>query len=675
MEYGDLAAQNVDASVKTDARITATTGSFPAGARIFKVTYNGTPVPGFTPYVVGSEQSELLLSTVLGTTPTSLLGHNGQAIGWELYIDGINTAVAVPVKVEAIAYVDYGNCYAVLDDDEFTINFAPATFAITGVNTTVCHTEKLEFNAAITYPAISNLNPAIMTDALITSTASLDAGSLIEWDYNGLASGSYTLPAAATSIRLSQITGMLAPLQGHSGTDTWNLKISNTNDPLTFNLTIEPLAWLEGSDYFYAEEDIDLVVNTCGSLNGWVKYNNLPLTPMNKVTVELKQDGTTVKSTETLDNTGAYSFTDVPYGEYDVVFTTQKEPGSINSTDAGLVNQWASQASKIQMVTFLSGDVEGNNNINATDAYAIQNKFVNLLVFNTKWVFWIAGETINANPTPPLSALKVNLISGASTVNFYGMATGDFNGSLIPTTAKSASIPIQMVYGDEKMIGAGQEFTLPVRLVKGSAVGAVSLIMNIPSDLVSVEDVMLPEKNGQLTWAIKGNELRIGWNSLKALNLSDGDVLLTLKMKASDRFTSGNSFRITVSSDPLNELADDKFMPIPDVKLSTEVFIASAVTSSGVIPEGNDLIFSNYPNPFHEYTMIKYGIPYSGKVMLTIHGVLGNTIETLVDEVQPGGEYTVRYNSARLVPGMYTARIVLENNGETLVRTIKMINK
>jgi len=69
------------------------------------------------------------------------------------------------------------------------------------------------------------------------------------------------------------------------------------------------------------------------------------------------------------------------------------------------------------------------------------------------------------------------------------------------------------------------------------------------------------------------------------------------------------------------------------------------------IPEAFQL-FQNYPNPFNPSTKIKYQLshvetrhaPSLQMVTLKIYDVLGNKIETLVDEVQPEGKYEVEFN-------------------------------
>jgi hypothetical protein len=80
-----------------------------------------------------------------------------------------------------------------------------------------------------------------------------------------------------------------------------------------------------------------------------------------------------------------------------------------------------------------------------------------------------------------------------------------------------------------------------------------------------------------------------------------------------------------------------------------------------IITEVNDeteLSFSynleqNFPNPFNPSTHISYSIPEQAKVLIKIFDVLGNEIETLVDELKPAGSYELTWNAESLPSGIY----------------------
>jgi photosystem II stability/assembly factor-like uncharacterized protein len=68
----------------------------------------------------------------------------------------------------------------------------------------------------------------------------------------------------------------------------------------------------------------------------------------------------------------------------------------------------------------------------------------------------------------------------------------------------------------------------------------------------------------------------------------------------------------------------------------------------------NSFILSqNFPNPFNPFTKIKYSVPQISQVQIKIYDVLGNEIETLVNEEKPAGTYEVTWNAANLPSGVY----------------------
>ena len=61
----------------------------------------------------------------------------------------------------------------------------------------------------------------------------------------------------------------------------------------------------------------------------------------------------------------------------------------------------------------------------------------------------------------------------------------------------------------------------------------------------------------------------------------------------------------------------------------------------------------NYPNPFNPSTTIIYQIPQSSFVTLNIYDVLGNEIETLINEEKQTSTYEITWNAENLPSGVY----------------------
>jgi len=287
------------------------------------------------------------------------------------------------------------------------------------------------------------------------------------------------------------------------------------------------------------------------------------------------------------------------------------------------------------------------------------------------WTFWIAGQLSDTNgatdayPSVTLGSLDVS-------VNFYGLCTGDFNRSFNPDLTKSAESSPDLIYAGTRLVKSQLEFDLPVTMVNHSLVGAVSLILNFPSDFVEVQDVLMNGAGGQLKWAAFDDELRIGWYSQNPVYLAANAELLTLKLKTTAAFTGGNSIKLSLFPDPLNELADGLYNTISGAVLSVDIIEANAAQTGEELLSEN-LHLASYPNPFNSYTNITYSLPYSGSVSLEINNSMGMRVQTLVDEHQLPGDYKIKFETSRLNPGIYTVTLRLESRGDVSLKTIKIV--
>jgi hypothetical protein len=212
-----------------------------------------------------------------------------------------------------------------------------------------------------------------------------------------------------------------------------------------------------------------------------------------------------------------------------------------------------------------------------------------------------------------------------------------------------------------------------VHIVNPSGIGAVSLILDFREDLAEVVNVTMDGAGGQLDWTVKGHELRIGWNSPVPLTLDADDELLSIRLKAKPAFTNEALLQFTLASNPLNELADQWYNVIENATLSTEVVSAGALGTNDQQEPATGLLLTNHPNPYTDYTVISYSLPFDGKVTLEIRNVVGQLVKTLLSDMEARGEHDLRLEASGLGPGIYTVTIILDNNDHKIARTIKII--
>ncbi len=65
----------------------------------------------------------------------------------------------------------------------------------------------------------------------------------------------------------------------------------------------------------------------------------------------------------------------------------------------------------------------------------------------------------------------------------------------------------------------------------------------------------------------------------------------------------------------------------------------------------------NYPNPFNPVTTIKYNVARASLVKVTVYDILGQEVQTLVNEAKQRGSYQATFNGQRLASGIYFCRM------------------
>ena len=79
----------------------------------------------------------------------------------------------------------------------------------------------------------------------------------------------------------------------------------------------------------------------------------------------------------------------------------------------------------------------------------------------------------------------------------------------------------------------------------------------------------------------------------------------------------------------------------------------------------NFTLHPNYPNPFREYTQIKYDLQQVGVVRLQVFNFLGQEVTTLVNKRQSPGSYEVTWNAEDIKPGIYFVKLRVGDISET----------
>jgi hypothetical protein len=86
-------------------------------------------------------------------------------------------------------------------------------------------------------------------------------------------------------------------------------------------------------------------------------------------------------------------------------------------------------------------------------------------------------------------------------------------------------------------------------------------------------------------------------------------------------------------------------------------YIAPAVNPTAItVVKSLPTVFSlsqNYPNPFNPSTVIRYGLPGASNVKIKIYNLLGQEVESLVNETQSAGYHEITWNASNKASGIY----------------------
>ncbi|MDP3148110.1 MAG: T9SS type A sorting domain-containing protein [Ignavibacteria bacterium] len=171
----------------------------------------------------------------------------------------------------------------------------------------------------------------------------------------------------------------------------------------------------------------------------------------------------------------------------------------------------------------------------------------------------------------------------------------------------------------------------------------------------------LPVELTSFTVSAKGNVVELTWQTATEKNSSyfevqrksDKDSWTTVgKVSAAGTTTEKAKYSFT-EKDVKGAVA---YYRLKMVDLDGSYSYSKEVEAKVDLPVNFELS-QNYPNPFNPSTTIKYAVPVDSKVKLEIYSSLGELVTTLVNDLQPAGNYSVAFDASRFASGTYIYRL------------------
>ena len=84
-------------------------------------------------------------------------------------------------------------------------------------------------------------------------------------------------------------------------------------------------------------------------------------------------------------------------------------------------------------------------------------------------------------------------------------------------------------------------------------------------------------------------------------------------------------------------------------------------------------LLGNYPNPFNPVTTLLFELETASEVGVAVYDLLGRQVLTAPSQALAPGTASVRLDASRLASGVYLYRVTAEANGQTQVKTGRMV--
>ncbi len=399
-------------------------------------------------------------------------------------------------------------------------------------------------------------------------------------------------------------------------------------------------------------ENVNVNVTPLNDLTGKITYNNDNNIGLENVTVSLAGfvNSTLVSFTTTTDANGDYLFA-VPNGNYTITAAKneidENDKNSANSTDAMMAAQRG-----INIINFTDfqenvGDVSNNGNVNATDALLIVRRFVDDIQEFPVGNWYFESKEILVN-------------NGDITVDFKGACYGDINFSNANYSgSKKLEMKVSLI-NDGIINIESSNFNIPIKVANEMKIGALTLTIDFPSDIVKIKNVT--SKFDNLLYKVVDNKIKIAAYDVNTLFFNENENLINFEL---ERISDGD---IYFEMENNSEIADEN-KALKNVILNTP-------NIENIENFKFDFSLSNYPNPLNSETTIKYNVLENAKVQLTVYDITGRKIKEIVNENQEKGVYLKEFDATLLSNGVYLYEIKIKSENYEYYKVNKMtINK
>lgn len=299
-----------------------------------------------------------------------------------------------------------------------------------------------------------------------------------------------------------------------------------------------------------------------------------------------------------------------------------------------------------------------------------QSQTSNTLVLSAppNWQFNPSEGAVSTTQGSDIESISIAVSSSAVTITF---STANGNVRMMTVDEITISdIQVQPIDGNN---------ITPGNILQTSAAPGTAKIKGIVNDLTSFGSLSvdpnspLPVELIYFSADLIGSEVHLNWSTATEVNNYGFEV----QRYAGDNnwevlgFVQGhgssNSYKNYEFIDDLSFLSDysrpdslEYRLKQIDIDGKFEYYRSTAIVQLRNITAVDDEIFpvkyelsQNYPNPFNPSTTISFNVSDYSHVTLKVYDILGNLVETLVDDERAPGNFETQFTAANMPSGTY----------------------
>lgn len=362
---------------------------------------------------------------------------------------------------------------------------------------------------------------------------------------------------------------------------------------------------------------------------------------------------------------GFYVFGDLQQGSFYSVkpYKNDDPVNGVNTMDLIRIKKHILYTSRLESpYQIIAADANNSGNVSAIDLIRLRRLILSIddaFENNTSWRF-IDGHhefTDPQNPflTPFPESIDIETMEGKRLdMNFVAVKVGDVTGDAIANKTEIVEPRSEFVKGfnlKDEILEKGASTVLDFNLFPEDQVAACQFTLNIDPDFFSAGNVKFGEgvsaENFNLDY-LKDGLLAFSWNTDDGENWEDGSkTLFSLEITANQTVAIKN--HITLSS---RLAAASVFKSDGSTGQLALNWSAKSVSFAG---EGFRLL-PNYPNPFKDFTNIRFYLPETETVVLSVFSADGKLLKVVKQDMAPG-EQSIRLDNSQLSEGLLIYKI------------------